>query len=499
MNNRERLIGIAEMYYNGIPTGISDEEYDNLEFQVKLEDPTFNVREHVSYSTPMISCKHIYPFINPAKTVHHAGTDLTKFIHSKDAVIVPKYDGSSIRAYYFEGKLINILSRSDECHGFNQTEKLRSKVATNPPKWVRYIDYEVLVPIESYGENARNKANGLINSKYLNEEVEREVYAAAFGCNDDGDRSYRDRMTEICGGKLPYEFKLEDIVNFSINKIMIEGKTYYCDGVGIYDDFGNTKVNQLFKFYYSESSNTSVKSIEWNRSAYGFYIPKAKLEPVMVSGKRISQVAGGSVDTLMDKGICKDAVVSVALAGLTIPYITRVISSPEIKDFTIPKCKSCNGELGYTSTGYVCEDPECSFWKTGVLRRFISNFYDSDIRNYVIQGSFYSLDSYFDELKKSETLMKLTTDLYIAMRNDLIEEGTQKSLGQVILGTITISRIASNRRIRLINKLNSINLISEITDAFKSSLSGRAFNEAKYQLPTLIELFTRLDSMVNKS
>lgn len=491
MTNKDRLVELANLYYNGLPTEISDKEYDELEAEVQRESPGFNVKEHITYNSNVVKCKHLYPFVNPPKTKYNAGTNLSDKVVSKNATLVPKYDGSSIRAYYRDGQLVNIISRADEVTGVNQTEKLRKKVIETVPNWVKFVDYELLVSMDDFGENSRQKANGLINSKYLDDDVEKYAFAAPFYVNEHEGRSYKDRMLKVVqdrfGGGLPYEFDRTALENFSIDRVKIGGKLFPIDGIVCYGDDESPVVNKIFKFYYIESQTTTVKYIQWNRSNFGFYIPKVILEPITISGKFVKQAAGGSVDTIFAKKICKGAKVNVILAGLTIPQVTNVVEVPEVQDYTIDKCWDCGSELSYTSTGYVCTNPNCKFYQSRVVANFITNLYPVQFRAVVQQGGTDNIVSLIDKICSSDVVLNETKTRIIDWVNK------PGGLADMVVTFLGVSRLGGGARNVMAKEMKPT--LKSIQDTLNRRLSARQREEVKFKVPVLIELLSRLDSL----
>lgn len=491
MTNVEKLEKIANDYYNGRETGITDKEYDELEAEVQKEFPGYNVKEHIVYDSNVVKCKHLYPFIGIKKDKYDKGSNLTKFVESPDATLVPKYDGSSIRAYYQNGKLTNILSRADEVTGVNQTEKLRKKVIEEVPEWVKYVDYELLVPYDDFGENSRQHANGIVNSKYLDDKVEKFAFAAPFYCNEYNGMSYKERMLAVCGerfgGKLPYEFDRSVLENFVIDRVQINGLTYPIDGIVCYNDVASPLKNKIFKFYYIETAETTVESIQWNRSPFGYYIPKVILKPVELSGKWIKQTAAGSVDTIFANKICKGAKVEIILAGLTIPQIHRVLEVPEVQDYTIDDCWDCKSKLSYTSTGYVCTNPNCKFYQSVVVSNFIRELYPVQFRVVVNQGGSDSIEALIDKIGSSDTILNETKTRVLDWARK------PGGLADMVIAFLGISRLSPKSRKLIAGDMSPT--LDGIKNALLWNLSARAQDEIKYKLPVLIELLSRLDSL----
>jgi len=369
----KKLVDYANKYYNGLETGITDKEYDTLFDKVKLYfesfGKSFNIFDYVEFSGEYRKVRHALPFkVMPKTKVETFQNSLSLFDDERNCT-TPKFDGSSIRCYYKDGKVHSILTRNDEYIGISQTEKLRNKVIQQVPAWVRCIDYESLTAVEDFGDACRGKSNGLINSKYLQEEVDKYLLEMPFYITTDPSikKPYRELMNEVCGEGNWIELKKSDFANGDFRTVKFKGKTYPIDGIVIY----NGTNDYILKYYFGDAVQTTVTNIEWNRSEYDYYIPKVKLDPIVIDGKNVKQAAGGSVDTVMGNHICKGAVVEVIMSGLTIPKVNKVLSYPTVEDYTIDKCWGCGGSLTYSTKGYYCNNPECVHYKEEAMSRFI--------------------------------------------------------------------------------------------------------------------------------
>lgn len=488
MTNKERLIEIANKYYSGQSTGLTDKEYDELEDLVKTEDPNFNVKDHIVYADGLIKCRHLYPFMQIRKTRHNVHDNLRDQVKSSNAIAVPKYDGSSIRAYYCDGKLTNIISRSNEWEGVNQTNKLRNKVITEVPNWVKYIDYELLTSIDDFGDNARQKSNGLVNSKYLDDEVEKYALAAPFYVNEHEGKSYLERMNEACQGLL-VRFDLDELSDFHIDRVKINGKMYPIDGIVVYDDTESDCLNKIFKFYSLEAVTTIIDHVEWNRSNFGYYIPKVILNPITISGKWVKQVAAGSADVLYSDHLCKGAEVEVVMAGLTIPQINRVLSYPNVEDYNEPKCWDCGSEMTRTSKGYRCDCVTCSYNFNKVFQGFMWNIYSEPEFNNIVNEGVHSVDEYISFLRRSDEFLEITRDHLKDICND-------SKLGQVILNSLNISGLRGSTKQKILNNLPKKPTIDEIRSPFGWCISWNAQQEIKVKLEIIIEIISKLNELL---
>ena len=81
---------------------------------------------------------------------------------------------------------------------------------------------------------------------------------------------------------------------------------------------------------------TTVEGIEWNLSKRGEIIPTLLLKPVFLDGSTVSRASGYNAKYVIEKGIGKGALVSIAKAGDIIPEIQKVIA-PSSENAPLPE------------------------------------------------------------------------------------------------------------------------------------------------------------------
>jgi len=356
MNNineiKNKFIEATNNYYNGRATGLTDKEYDDMELQIKSVDSSFNKWDYVklenealeeyphefSYSQPQF--KHMFEeFDELMKAIE----EVKKSNPAKKYVLLPKWDGCSITAYYHDGKLSRILTRSNEVTGKCQTDKLKNKVEEFGESTEKSYkkDFEACVSWNDFEYACRGKANGLINSKYLQDEVDKYLYLIPHYSLED---------------KYIFNLARYDSTN---NTYELDGKFYPIDGI-ILVNINDLNEFYIFKFYYTSYKITKVIDIEWNVSPKKAFIPKIVLDPVVIDGVNVSRVASGSWESMQGIGI--GSVVKVVRAGNTIPQITKIISKSD--NYGEIKCPYCGSELKYVAGKHYCPNlSTCEVYK----------------------------------------------------------------------------------------------------------------------------------------
>lgn len=359
------LLTAANNYYNGRETGITDLEYDTIMDRVKTERPDFNIFDYVKYD---VDSEHgVHPLTIP--TFQKVNYDTLSSEWNEDLVLTPKYDGCSIVAYYTNGELQNILTRSDESTGIVQTNKLKGKVPNVVDPEIRAILFEALTP------EHRSAANGLVNSKYKQDEVDSKLRLRPFDCVlTSRCLGYIDRMN-LTG--LDYTV-LTVAESLSLRGQGDEPKLYVedwdievpVDGIVAYSktrgEFG-----KIYKFYVTEAKVSTVTNLKFEQSSdTGIVNITAEFEPVRIGSINVKKVGNvGSWDTVKEKKLGVGSEVKVLLTKMTIPYIT---SNTPWKEIPRPICNWCNLPLSDFQGKLICENPECGFWVDYFATRYFN-------------------------------------------------------------------------------------------------------------------------------
>lgn len=378
LNKWSVLISACKAYYvDSIPTGMSDSEYDRLESLAANEG--FFVRDYV-FQTYLKGAKTKNSWIERIKkekvdsmfsSMERLEQDTeTKYYYDL------KYDGSSLAIYIDPStgvpkRVVTVGNLNLDDYGVDQTWKLLNFLPKRFPKGIVAIQAEALVDItrlvDSDPERARQKANGLINSKYCDAEINQLLTLRAF-------RYYTDSSND---GNIIKSMDYRDVLNsFETVYSMIDGHVLFSpaqvwtldelrqmprdytetdrtitdtgvflnDGWVVYDNHGVCQKALKYSGAGSETEliKTKVLSIQWNSQ-----VSKGKdswsaniiIDPVVIKGCTVKKPSAGSVGKVVKKNITPGAEVSIILANSTIPMVGEVFS-PGNGDYQWPTC-SC--------------------------------------------------------------------------------------------------------------------------------------------------------------
>lgn len=381
MTKQEKLIQATIKYYRGEETGMTDKEYDALckefpEIDIKKYSLLIN-GDTVSHSLPIVDRKK--ETVDPTyfQNKDYAQLNNTHWV-------TPKFDGSSVVAYYKDGILDRIVTRGDNESGKEKTISLFNKFPLYVDKEVTAIEGEAVTSIE-YG---RSKANGLVNSKDKQEEVDDLLVVFPFYVHTKSDKeSYEKRFKMIN----------KPIILFDNNEptIEVDGIKYPIDGIVCYpkgdiheSDEGIEKGIFIYKYYYIEAIKTKVVDLDWKRSQYGLYVPTVVFEPIQFGDYTVQRASSGGIMNLLNNGIGIGSDITVIQSGLTIPKIHEVLST---KDVELPKCEICGKDTQLYNNECRCINHNCDSYKTE------STHFNDILDEFAISGG---LKFRFDENKE---------------------------------------------------------------------------------------------------
>lgn len=400
----EGLINACKAYYiDSLPTGMLDSEFDALEARAAQED-NFFVRDYV-FQTYAKGVRSQNSYIEKFKKYKVEGKTMIETMMEFEMQNPDKgplfynlkYDGTSL-ALYLDPKtgkprrIVTVGNLNLSNQGIDQTWKLINFVPKKFPLGIVAIQMEAVIDtdrmIDTDSSKARQKANGLINSKYCDSEINNLLTLRAYRYYTDDSvegeaikntpysevlKSFQTTVSPIDGHVLfaPADvWSLSDLLNFpgytETDHTRTSNGMFLNDGWVMYDKEGNC----LGALKYSgagentELNKTKVLGIQWNSQlskGKDSWSANILIEPVTIKGCIVRKPSAGSVSKLISKNITPGAEVSVILANSTIPMIGDVYS-PGNGDYQWPTC-SCGYTLSEKDTyGSLlkCGNPMCS-------------------------------------------------------------------------------------------------------------------------------------------
>lgn len=406
MTELEKKVQLAaQMYYTSGTSDITDEEFDALVDQLKIEVPD-SILFKVGWgydvdkdNTPGMKRKHTYTTIGSLDKCH----DLKEL--GSDFLDIPvdastKLDGLSIVLYYEHGLLKYALTRGDSFTGVDVTDKV---LAINPifamtkiPSFtgavrgeavMSYSNFEKFKELHPEAKNPRNSTAGLINGKDVFDDLKfldivvytiiyDEVYHDFDILDDDMTTvsAHREMLSDMfapylvvpyCTISIPNRYDFSDkqfieMMNDLKSKLYTD---YPADGIVLTKNFISCDHGKFmydakaFKFA-AESKITRIIDIEWNMSKTKNCVPRVLLEPIQLSGTTVQACAGYHAQYIKENNLGPNSIVEVRKSGEIIPQIIKIHQSTEAH---LPDtCPECGHPLYWVGVNLVCENKECS-------------------------------------------------------------------------------------------------------------------------------------------
>lgn len=347
---------------------MSDKLYDSKLAIIKQNDPEFNIFDYQEFNPDEEGrFPHRSGLVDLEKTHIHNIEDYWKPAENGEHNL-PKWDGSSIAIYYTNGRLSHILSMSDKEYGIDKTERFKSFVPHKVSDNISIIRCECLIDVRDI-DNARGKANGLVNSKYLEDEIEQLACLVAFsGIDLNGNKIPYEELREA----LMYKFILRDNGRpyFICSKLVEElqllerGVAGFQDSHYDYqfaiDGVVNYEQNTALKYDYISSAISEVIDVHWNETEREGFFPVLEIDPVELEGKTITNPSTNGLNNYINQRLGLGAKVEVAFSGTTIPKVVGILEEAEP---TLPKCPYCGRQLRVPDDQYgsvlKCSNPHC--------------------------------------------------------------------------------------------------------------------------------------------
>ena len=408
-----KLNACTELYDNGTPT-ISDEEWDNLYFQLKQiekesgiiypDSPTQKVLYNVVNELQKVEHNHLMLSLEKTKDIAEVG----KFVYGQEFLAMSKMDGLTCSLLYQNGKLVRAETRGDGIVGEDVTHNAR--VIANIPTEISYkkelvIDGEVICDLLTFNnlfaetyKNARNFAAGSIRLLDSGESKNRhlsfiawEVIKGFDDINTVSDKLNKistlgfdtvPRMVstifdttifvrEITAASKHYFYPIDGIV-FKINDIE------YGKSLGSTDHHFNNAI--AFKFY-DEVYRTTLRDIEWSMGRTSVLTPIAIFDEVDIDGSRVSRASLHNVSVMRDilGTPWVGHLIDVCKMNMIIPQIQKNEElNAEMPGVEIPlptTCPICGGEVKLEETDnslvLKCMNPACQGKLVNQLNHFV--------------------------------------------------------------------------------------------------------------------------------
>lgn len=466
----EKARKASEAYYNGIEI-MSNKEFDDLVTEIQtIENETGEVADNSPTKTvgfaPVDSLPkftHTVPALSLDKTkdaneiiskykkgIAESGSDNNK------VVLMWKLDGSTVQAYYKDGKLKHLVTRgngevgSDITHnakaigGIPITIPEEGEVVVRGEALMSYDDFErinaTLLADEQY-KNPRNLAAASIQLLDPNELMARNITVKAFNLvKIDGDYStFSSRLNKLKDLK----FNVVEHVVCSIDNLkeeiqnmsdLVADYPYPVDGlVAAIDNYEyscrlertehHPHILNGYAFKWAdETAETVLREIEWSPSRTGLLNPVAIFDPVELEGTTVKRASIHNVSILQKMKLHIGDRITVFKSNKIIPQIDTNLDADTHNDYTIDDlvemtgcCPTCGSKVAINKSESniltaFCPNIHCPEKMIGSFEHFCSR------EGMDIQGM------------SGETIKKLVENKFIAEYSDIFNLSKQPAI-----------------------------------------------------------------------
>ena len=470
-------------YYQGSPE-ISDLEYDRLESDLKKLDPHNKVLQIVGTSpTGNKKVKHETKMLSLNKT--YALDELISWKDNYEIVSTYKIDGVSCSLVYRDGNLVLGKTRGDGSQGEDITDKIlwmksipsnlteerslevRGELFCTKGDFIELSDEMERLGFER-PSSQRNIVAGLMGRKE-NIELSRFVRFKAFEYIEDEKTINKEEQKFVQLKKLgfvPEEIIVHKTIE-DIKKRLIEVQNFMTDGdyqidglvfsyndIQLHEELGSTAHHPRYKLafkFQGESKRTKIESISWQVSRNGILTPIANVDPVELSGAKISRVTLHNFGVVRQNNLKAGDIIEIIRSGEVIPKFVSVVEQVR-GDIKIPDvCPSCSQFVREEEIRLRCDNQECPAQVKEQVLNFIQKIGIDDLSS-----------KRLDELLKVGLIREIP-DLYRLKISDFL----------------TLEKVKEKLAKKLYESIQSSKSVNLTTFLSALGISGGAFNKCE--------------------
>ncbi len=382
----QQILLAKHLYYKGSPE-ITDAAYDALEAKLKKLDPDHPVLSMVGFDADAAGgeegsskIEHVKPMLSLRKTYKLA--ELLSWVDGKDILATPKLDGNSLSLVYEQGQLVQAKTRGDGTRG----EDVLAKVVfvpnipkTLPAKLDLEVRGELICSISQFSKlqthmqnlgfevpaNPRNTVAGILGRKSHGDLA---VYFDFFAFDCLGSSVEENALFSTETQKMDwlakyflapsfeklsspekietYLTKTQEIL--ATSEWSMDGAVFSYDDLSVHGELGETSHHPRYKMVFKwqgESADTVIKSIDWRTSRAGILTPVAIVEPVDLSGAKISNVTLHNFAFAKNVNAAAGDTIKIVRSGEVIPKYLETVTKGESVFVSPSVCSTCGSGL----------------------------------------------------------------------------------------------------------------------------------------------------------
>jgi len=478
----EKLIRYHKaLYYSGTPE-ISDFDYDELETELKKLDETNPILNLVGTELKSLDkVKHDTKMLSLGKT--YVVDDLLKWSEGKEVLGIFKVDGVSCSLIYESGKLVMAKTRGDGQFGENITNKV--KWTSGVPQTIDTLDRieirgEIYCDEESFIKlsetmmesgldkptSQRNIVAGLVGRKenidlcrFLNFksfdviglDFEKETQKYDFLINN----NFESLEYKLPKNRSDYQDMIDEAKLFmSEGEYLIDGLVFVYNDIKLHKELGETAHHPRYKMafkFQGETKNTVINSITWQVSRNGYLTPVGEVEPVEISGAKISRVTLHNFGMVKQFNLKSGDEIEIVRSGEVIPKFLQVIKESQNDFFQPVNCPSCENPVVEEDIRLVCKNISCPAQVKEKILNFIQKIGIDDLSS-----------KRLDEMLRVKMITTIE-DIYKVKYDELL----------------TLDKVKEKLATKLIDSINNSKNADLITFLSALGITGGAYNKCE--------------------
>lgn len=394
----DKLIQWNREYREG-NASVTDTEYDRLVEEVKDTDEYKAIEQSLNEGTGDVLHKG-YVVGSLKKCKANEDEELRSWVakNGNSYIVSSKCDGMSFVLHYYNGKLIDGITRGDGYKGISHKHKIKdivpNKINTDGHVIIRG---EMLIEFDKFEQlnqdyqttyaHPRNAVTGLFNDKKnnipLGEYCSFKAYRIIKKPSSINFESYSKELMWLvdAGFKIPFFIPAEaKHMNTETLMEMYESckntENFPIDGLVIQ----NNNSFEISDEYYPENARawksnllneqTTIIGYDWRLSKGGMLCPVAQIKPVVLDGATVSQATAYNYEYVKSHGLGIGAEVEIIKSGDIIPKIVSVTKWSD--DFKFPEvCPECGAKLEVNGVHLCCTNKQCQKRQTKSLAHFL--------------------------------------------------------------------------------------------------------------------------------
>lgn len=502
-----------EKYFSESISEISDEEYDNLWFELYdlLKDKEVQkaskkkVMPLAAENSHLAKVQHLVPVLsldklkmNDKKFEHHLNRFVDKYSTGDEWSIQSKLDGLTIVIYRYKHKIIFCTrgggqKGEDVTNQFKAIPKIWQAAENLPEKMIvrgeaiisktNFQSINEQLGTDNQYQNARNCASSSVRTLDTNTALNHHVDFVAYDILNSEQFNLTDEKTilnelshygfDVVENQIVQTSNLKSFFDNDKHEEWRDNEELEIDGLVIKPNIkivnpeinGHHQKGQLALKYKPQTAQSKLLEVNWKVGSNGRMTPVASFEPVSIGGSTITSASLGSWGTIKKLDLKINDSILIARSNDVIPQIDSVIteerSGDEI-DIDLPENSRLDGAIVYANDYEMPLEEKLDRYanavkiesaKKSTFKKIIDKGYLSELTD------LYELSKYENELKDIKGLGSKKVESLLSE----IEYSKEASLQQILVG-LNITDLGQQSINKITSRYPTWNELKNATD-----------------------------------